>query len=121
MSAWIIIGLGFLAWVVCMPRLGTLATVLFFAGPMVASTIWPIATGLFWKKANTSGALLGMILGSLLGLAAYFSLGWYTASLIGAAVSMITVVIASYMYPGDFDWKQLNESEEVEEMKEINA
>lgn len=108
-SAMIIVGLGIVAWTVCMPRIGTLATVLFFAGPMVGSTIWPIVTGLFWKKASTRGAILGMILGSVIGLIAYFQLGWYTASLIGAAVSMVTVLIATYLFPEDFDWKHLNE------------
>jgi len=106
----IIIGLGLLAWGVCLPRIGTLATVLFFAGPMVGSAIWPIVTGLFWKKANAKGALAGMILGTVIGLIAYFHLGWYTASLIGAAVSMVTVVIATYAFPADFDWKTLNET-----------
>lgn len=109
-SAYIIIGLGVFAWAMCMPRIGTLATVLFFAGPMVGSTIWPIATGLFWKKASANGALLGMLLGSTIGLISYFQLGWYTASLIGAAVSMLTVVIYTYVFPQDFDWKALNES-----------
>ncbi|UXP31697.1 sodium:solute symporter family protein [Reichenbachiella agarivorans] len=109
-STGIIIGLGFLAWAFCMPRIGTLATVLFFAGPMVGSTIWPIVTGLFWRKANAKGALLGMILGSSLGLIAYFVLGWYTASLIGAAVSMITVLVCTYLFPDNFDWELMNES-----------
>ncbi|MCG8321156.1 MAG: urea transporter [Cytophagales bacterium] len=109
-SGGIIIGLGLLSWAVCMPRIGTLATVLFFAGPMVGSTIWPIITGLFWKKANAKGALLGMLLGSSLGLIAYFQLGWYTASLIGAAVSMVTVLICTYFFPEDFEWKGLNEA-----------
>jgi Na+/proline symporter len=108
-SAGIIIGLGIMAWGFCMPRIGTLATVLFFAGPMVGSTIWPIATGLFWKKANAKGAFLGMLLGSLIGLIAYFYLGWYTASLIGASVSMLTVVICTYAFPENFDWKLLDE------------
>ena len=108
-SSGIIIGLGLFAWAVCMPRIGTLATVLFFAGPMVGSTIWPIATGLFWKKANAKGALLGMILGSSIGLIAYFHLGWYTASLIGAAISMVTVLVCTYLFPDDFDWKTLQE------------
>ncbi len=110
MSSRIIIGLGVLAWLVCLPRVGTLATVLFFAGPMVGSTIWPIATGLFWKKANAKGALWGMVLGTSIGLICYFQLGWYTASLIGAAVSMITVVVFTQLYPDDFDWNNLNES-----------
>lgn len=113
-SAGIIIGLGVLAWAFCMPRIGTLATVLFFAGPMVGSTIWPIVTGLFWRKANAKGAMLGMILGSSIGLVAYFQLGWYTASLIGAAVSMVTVLVCTYLFPDDFEWNTLNESKSQE-------
>jgi len=108
-SAWIIVGLGFAAWAVCMPRIGTLATVLFFAGPMVGSTIWPIATGLFWKRANAKGALLAMVLGTSVGLVSYFMLGWYTASLIGAAVSMVTSIVTTLVWPSDFDWRDLNE------------
>ncbi|MEQ9424837.1 MAG: sodium:solute symporter family protein [Cyclobacteriaceae bacterium] len=110
MSTRIIIGIGVLAWIVCLPRVGTLATVLFFAGPMVGSTIWPIMTGLFWKKANTTGAIWGMILGSVIGLVAYVQLGWYTASLIGAAVSMVTVLIFTHLNPDDFHWGTLNEA-----------
>ena len=109
MSAYIIIGLGIATWAVCMPHIGTLATVLFFAGPMVGSTIWPIASGLFWKRASSSGALTAMISGTLIGLIAYFQLGWYTASLIGAAVSMIVTVIFSAFSRKRFDWKRLNE------------
>lgn len=110
-SAYIIIALGLAAWLICVPRIGTLATVLFFAGPMVGSAIWPIATGLFWKKANATGALLGMVLGSVTGLIAYFQLGWYTASLIGAAVSMIVVVAATAFSQREFDWVNLDEAQ----------
>jgi urea-proton symporter len=110
MSAWIIVGLGVAAWAVCMPRIGTLATVLFFAGPMVGSTIWPIAAGLFWKRTNPNGALAAMVLGSAVGLLAYFKLGWYTASLIGATVSMLTVVTTTWLFPRRFEWKSLDES-----------
>lgn len=108
-SAGIIVGLGILSWLVSLPRIGTLATVLFFAGPMVGSTIWPIATGLFWKKANARGASWGMIAGTAIGLIAYFQLGWYTSSLIGAAVSMLTVVVFTYLQPAEFKWETLDE------------
>jgi SSS family transporter len=108
-SGYIVLGLGVIAWAVCMPRIGTLATVLFFAGPMVGSCIWPIATGLFWKKANARGALWGMLLGSVIGLIAYFEVGWYTASLIGAAVSMLVVLIATALSKREFNWKTLDE------------
>ena len=109
MSAYIIVGLGIATWIVCMPRIGTLATVLFFAGPMVGSTIWPIATGLFWKKASTAGAFWAMVLGTASGLIAYFQLGWYTASLIGAAVSMIVTIIATLFSKKSFSWGDLKE------------
>jgi len=108
-SKYLIVGLGLAAWAVCMPRVGTLADVLFFAGPMVGSTIWPILSGLFWKKASRTGALLGMVLGSVLGLVAYIQLGWYTASLIGATVSMIVVVLYAKFKPESFDWEDLKE------------
>lgn len=108
-SKYIIVGLGLAAWAVCMPRIGTLATVLFFAGPLVGSTIWPIVTGLFWKKANAKGALGGMVAGSVSGLIAYYFIGWYTASLIGATVSMIVVYLFSRLSKESFNWKDLQE------------
>ena len=86
------VAIGLLAWIVSIPRIGTLASVLFFAGPMVGSTIWPIITGLFWEKANAKGALLAMLLGSTIGLISYFTLGWYTSSLVGALVSMVVTI-----------------------------
>lgn len=109
-SAFVIIGLGLVAWLVCLPRIGTLATVLFFAGPMVASTIYPIVTGLFWKTAGAAGAFWAMIAGSLAGLLAYFELGWYTASLIGACVSLTVTIVFAKWRPARFDWARLNES-----------
>ena len=111
-SAKIIIALGILAWAVSAPRIGTLATVLFFAGPMVGSAIWPIITGLYWKKANKEGAILAMILGSTFGLWAYFTIGWYTATLIATTVSMIIVILSVLIKPSSFNWKDLDESME---------
>lgn len=112
-AKFIIIGLGLLAWAVCMPRIGTLASVLFFAGPLVGSAIWPIVTGLFWPKANAKGALWGMVLGSVCGLLAYWQIGWYTASLIGAAVSMVVVVVLSRFSKEEFNWEALKENERI--------
>jgi hypothetical protein len=55
--------------------------------------------------------VLGMLLGTLAGLGGYFTLGWYTASLLGAAVSMIVVVACTYLFPSDFLWRKLNEQQ----------
>lgn len=109
-SSFIIIALGVITWLVCLPRIGTLATVLFFAGPLVGSTIWPIATGLFWKKASSTGAFWGMLLGSTGGLVVYFQIGWFAASLVGAAISMIVVLVSLVLSTEEFSWESLNES-----------
>lgn len=109
-STLIILGLGLFAWLVCLPRVGTLATVLFFAGPMVASTIYPIVTGLYWKTASAGGAIWAMVLGSVSGLIAYIEVGWYTGSLIAATVSILTTVLFARFQPDNFNWKALDES-----------
>ena len=107
----ITLALGVAAWIVCLPRIGTLATVLFFAGPLVASMIWPIVTGLYWRRASVLGAISAMLLGAGIGLWSYFAIGWFVASLIAAIVSMICVVGFRLIAPGDFDWRQLDEGD----------
>jgi urea-proton symporter len=109
MATLVIVGLGGLTWLACLPQIGTLATVLFLAGPLVASTIWPIATGLYWPHANAQGATWGMITGSTGGLLAYWGWGWYTGALVGATVSMIIVLIASRNRQATFQWNRLHE------------
>lgn len=105
----IIVGLGILTWILCAPRLTTLAELLYFTGAFVASTIWPIAAGLFWRRANSAGAVAGMILGSAAGLYSYFAVGFYVAALVGAAVSMTLVIAASFLKPERFDFDNLQE------------
>lgn len=108
-SARIIVGLGILTWLLCAPRITTLAELLYFTGAFVASTIWPIAAGLFWRRANAIGAIAGMLLGSAAGLYSYFAIGFYVAALVGAAVSMSCVLIASWLQPAAYDWADLQE------------
>lgn len=109
-AQYITLGLGVLTWAVCLPRIGTLATVLFFAGPLVGSMIWPIVTGLYWRSANPAGAVGGMLLGAGVGLVCYFAIGWYVATLIATAVSMVWVLICARLSKTRFDWAQLNAS-----------
>ena len=109
-AQWVTVALGLFTWAVCIPRIGTLATVLFFAGPLVGSMIWPIITGLYWRRATTIGAVGGMMLGAGSGLIAYFAIGWYVASLIGTAVSMVWVLGCCAMSSSRFDWARLEEA-----------
>ena len=105
----IILLLGLLAWSLCLPRLTTLAELLFFMGAFVASTIWPIITGLYWKKANPAGAALAMLLGTTAGLVSYFQIGFYVAALVSTATSMLIVLLSTWLWPDNYDWRQLDE------------
>ncbi len=106
----VILGLGLLTWLLCLPRLTTLASLLYFMGAFVASTIWPIVAGLYWRRTNLAGAGLAMVAGTAIGLTAYFVIGFYVAALVSAAVSMSIVLITTWLWPGDFDWAQLDET-----------
>jgi urea-proton symporter len=106
-ARWVVLGLGVLTWLLCLPRLATLAELLHFTGAFVASTIWPIAAGLYWRRASSGGAVAGMVLGTAAGLLAYFEIGFYVAALVSAAVSMCVVWLAAYLRPDDFHWPAL--------------
>ena len=112
-ARWVVLGLGLATWLLCLPRLTTLAELLYFTGAFVASTIWPIAAGLFWRKANAAGAALAMIAGTAIGLAGYFLIGFYVAALISAAVSMSIVLLSTWLRPADYDWSDLAGPREV--------
>ncbi|MEX0618225.1 MAG: sodium:solute symporter family protein [Pseudohongiellaceae bacterium] len=104
---WIIVGLGIFTWIMCYPRITTLAGLLYFTGAFVASAIWPIVFGLYFKRASASGATLGMVLGSATGLAAYFIIGFYVAALVSCAVSLFVMAAVSASQNASFDFKLL--------------
>ena len=108
-AQWITLLLGVGTWAVCVPRIGTLASVLFFAGPLVGAMIWPIVTGLYWRRATAIGAIGGMLLGAACGLVAYFQIGWFVASTVGTAVSMVWVLACAALSKSSFDWARLKE------------
>ena len=106
----VILSLGAITWLLCLPRLTTLGELLFFMGAFVASTIWPIIAGLYWKNANPVGASLAMALGTVAGLTAYFQIGFYVAALVSTAVSMSIVIISTLAWPREFQWLTLDEA-----------
>ena len=107
----IILLLGILTWSLCLPRLTTLAELLYFTGAFVASTIWPIVAGLYWKRTNAMGASMAMLLGTAVGLYSYFAIGFYVAALLGALVSMLVVILTTAFWPQDYDWNTLSNNQ----------
>jgi Na+/proline symporter len=108
-ARWVVLLLGIVTWLLCLPRLTTLASLLYFTGAFVASTIWPIAAGLYFKNASSTGATLAMLSGTIIGLWSYFTIGFYVAALVSAAVSMLIVLVSMRVKPDQFDWAILNE------------
>lgn len=121
LSTYSIIGLGVLAWCVALPNVGTLATVLFFAGPMVGSCIWPIVGGLYSRRPTPKTAALAMILGSGAGLIAYFTIGWFVSSLVGAAVSGFVFGIGTWLSSDEFDFSSLAESPQLDSKSSLGG
>lgn len=102
-AAIVTIAVGLIAWLLAVPR-WPIVNVLYSSGPLVAALIWPVIAGLYWRKINRTIVLTGIAAGSALGVWAYHTptLGWYTASLIGAAVSMLATIVARWISPTRF-------------------
>jgi Na+/proline symporter len=83
--------------------------VLFFTGALVASTVWPVACGLYWRTANRAAAIAAMLAGSVVGLLAYVLIAPYCAAVFSAAVSAVVMLIGSRRWPERFDFALLQE------------
>lgn len=105
----VVIGLGVVTLALSWPRLDSLASVLFFTGALVASTIWPVAYGLYWRSANRIAAIAAMVAGSACGLLAYTLIAPYCAALISAAVSALVMAVGTQLWPERFSWHILKE------------
>ncbi len=103
----VILGLGIAVWLVCLIRVATLGELLQFTGAFVASTIWPIALGLKTNRLGNLGAALAMFLGTVTGLWAFFAIGFYTAALVAAGVSLIVSVIFALTDGSRFNFSSL--------------
>ncbi len=110
MSTWIIVGIGTLTWMICMPNLGNLIEVLFRSGPLVASAIWPVVAGLFFSRPSHLAAVVSMLSGSLAGSIVYQSDAWYLSCVVSCATSLVSLVLITLWKPANFDWRKLNET-----------
>ena len=104
----IIVGLGVLAWALCLPKISTLASLLYFMGAFVASAIWPIVLGIYYGRANGATASMAMLLGTLTGLWAYWLIGFYVAALVSCAVSLLVMLLGSLLANENFNFDGIN-------------
>jgi Na+/proline symporter len=104
-----VVGLAVVTLALSWPRLDSLASVLFFTGALVASTVWPVACGLYWRTANRRAAIAAMLAGSVVGLLAYVLIAPYCAAVFSAAVSAVVMLMGSRIWPERFDFTLLQE------------
>ena len=104
-----VVGLAVVTLALSWPRLDSLRSVLFFTGALVASTVWPVACGLYWRSANRGAAVLAMFSGSIVGLIAYVLIADYCAAVFSAAISAVVMVVGSRCWPERFDFVLLQE------------
>ncbi|MEX2468886.1 MAG: sodium:solute symporter family protein [Pseudohongiellaceae bacterium] len=110
---YIILGLGVMTWLLCVPRITTLASLLYFTGAFVASAIWPIVFGLYYRWATGLAASLAMVAGTVSGLIAYFTIGYYVAAVASCAVSLLVIVLVSRLDDREFDFDKLARGESL--------
>ncbi len=86
-------------------------------GALVGSTVWPIACGLYWEKANRQAAFVAMLLGSAAGLTFYFAVSSFAAALIAFVVSAVIMVVWTILRPQSFAWDVLRTAGTKEEFR----
>ena len=101
----LLLGIG--TWVLCLPRVATLGELLNFTGAFVASTIWPIVFGLYRTRLSGNYAGLAMAFGTILGLIAYFKVGFYVAALTSCLISLLVCLIGLLLADDQFQWHKL--------------
>lgn len=106
----LILGLGVLTVALSWNYVTTMYGLLLLTGALVGSTVWPIACGLYWGKANRAAAFTAMLVGSAAGLAFYFGISSFAAALTGFVVSAVIMVSWTLIRPESFDWKILSEA-----------
>lgn len=107
-----ILGVAAVAWGLALSG-WNIATVLYSAGPLVASLIWPVIAGLYWKGCNRAIVVAGMIAGTGFGLMVEFGVGSYLGALVGGAVSMAFTFLARYVSPTPFTPSPVNKETEL--------
>ena len=107
----IILCLGAATWALCLPRITTLGELLNFTGAFVASTIWPIAFGLYRTRLSGSYAGLAMLLGTVTGLIAYFQIGFYVAALTSCLISLLVCLTGLALKDDQYQWSRLKSAE----------
>lgn len=108
-----VVAISLLAWGVSLLSNTDLVSVLFLAGPLVASCIWPILGGLYYCRPGPWAAAAAILGGSAAGLAAYCWIGDFCGALVGAATSGVVFGLATLASDHGFDFSSLQNLDDL--------
>ncbi len=104
-----ILVLGVATWLLCLPKLSTLAEAAVFHRRIRRQHHLADRRRFVLAPHQSRGAVTAMLLGSAAGLYSYFAIGFYVAAVVGASLSMTIVLISTWLWPREFDWHTLHE------------
>lgn len=113
LSKLVILGLGVVTWILCLPKITTLGALLNFTGAFVASTIWPIVLGLYQRRMSGHFVTAALILGTTCGLIGYHMIGFYVAALFSCITSFVICMVGLIVKDDKFDWQRLKHMEKI--------
>ena len=113
-SKFVILALGLVTWIICLPKVATLGALLNLAGAFVASTIWPIVLGLYQRRLSGHFVTAALVLGTTCGLIGYHTIGFYVAALFSCIVSFVICMIGLMAKNDNFDWQRLKNMEKAQ-------
>lgn len=105
----IVIVLGVIAILVCLPKVLTMLQVLILMGVVNAAFIFPITFGLFWDKVNRNAAFIAVIVAVVAGYYVYFTIGPFQGIFTAGWLSFLITLIGTLVAPQRFDWNELAE------------
>ncbi|WP_223668566.1 sodium:solute symporter family protein [Kangiella shandongensis] len=114
LSKLVILGLGVVTWILCLPKITTLGALLNFTGAFVASTIWPIVLGLYQRRMSGNFVTAAFVLGTTCGLIGYHMIGFYVAALFSCITSFVICMVGLIVKDDKFDWQRLKHMEKMQ-------
>lgn len=105
----IVVILGIIAILVCLPEVLTMLQVLIIMGVVNSAFLFPISFGLLWEKVNRNAAFIAVIAGVIAGYYVYFTVGPFQGIFVSGWASFLITLIGTLIAPQKFEWKQLTE------------
>lgn len=108
-NRYIILAAGIITASIAFFQPGTMGQILYFSAAFIVPMVWPIAHGLYSRRASPEAAAAAMLIGPVAGLYTYYTISNFAAAVTAGIVSLIVYFAVIQFRPGDFEWDTLRE------------